>query len=314
MIYTAVAQLTSFCLLSLQSDAIQGAFLEAELRSVKVALKVWAEPYEDAANFLEEGTESSDEGDKTCDSAPTRQYCSQACLLGLKKGWDLDNGCPNVLSHRTAGGDGIRHCITADQFTRLVSERLRENPYRDCLALDGWGKIGAIGVLFKLEVPSYGYTFVGKGTLSDRLKRLQNECDIYARLDTLQGWVVPVHLGLVHLDRGYILPGAVCVVHMMLMSWVDACMGELDLKLQRQRSLQAVWAAGVDQGDERDANLLWNVERGRVMVIDFDRVALIPAPKHRQVSKLSKMKRRHGADCSEGSRKRGPLYNGLQSS
>ena len=387
-IYTAVAQLSSFCMLSLQSDALQGPFLDAALKSAKAVLKTWAEPYEDAAQFSAEETESSqaasssparradpdfvpdespigrkvalrsrpscrppassrrdDEGededgpeddlpppwtrsvekrkggpshssseeDETRHSAPTRQYCSQACLLGLKRGWGLDDGCPNVLAHRVAG-DGLRHPVTADEFTRLVSEQLRDSPYRGCLGLGGWGKRGATGVLFKVELGPYGYTFVGKGTLSGGLEQLQHECRVYARLATLEGWVVPVHLGLVHLDWGYVLPGGRRVVHMMLMSWggetaADAGMEAAELEAQRRRSSEAVWAAGVDHGDLRDANLLWNVERGRVMVIDFDQAVLRPAPKHRQVSAVRR-KRKHGADGLEGcSRKRSLLYN-----
>ncbi|KAK8013449.1 metalloprotease-like protein [Apiospora marii] len=249
-IYTAVAQLSSFCLLSLQSDALQGPFLDAALKSAKAVLKTWAEPYEDAAQFSAEETESSqaasssparradpdfvpdespigrkvalrprsscrppassrrdDEGEdkdedgseddlpppwtrpvekrkggssyssseedgETRHSAPTRQYCSQACLLGLKRGRALDDSCPNVLAHRVAGGDGLRHPVTADEFTRLVSEQLRDSPYRGCLGLGGWGKRGATGVLFKVELGPYGYTFVGKGTLSGGLEQL----------------------------------------------------------------------------------------------------------------------------------------------
>lgn len=106
---------------------------------------------------------SSEEDAVMPDSGPTRQYCSQACLLGLKKSWGLDDSCPNALSHRVAGGVDTRHPINADEFTCLVGKRLCEDPYRDCRALDGWGKKGAIGVLFRLELAPYGYTFVGKG-------------------------------------------------------------------------------------------------------------------------------------------------------
>ncbi|PNY18821.1 Uncharacterized protein TCAP_07500 [Tolypocladium capitatum] len=56
------------------------------------------------------------------------------------------------VSHRAAEG-GTRHPIDAGEFTRLVGERLRRNPYRDCKALDDPGKSGAIGLLFKLEPP-----------------------------------------------------------------------------------------------------------------------------------------------------------------
>ena len=68
-IYTAVAQLSSFCLLSLQSDALQGPFLDAALKSAKAVLKTWAEPYEDAAQFSAEETESS----QAASSSPARR-------------------------------------------------------------------------------------------------------------------------------------------------------------------------------------------------------------------------------------------------
>ncbi|XP_044715987.1 Peptidase S28 [Hirsutella rhossiliensis] len=229
------------------------------------------------------------------------QYCTQACLLSLKRGWDLDANCPNVPSHRTAEG-GIRHPIDAGEFTRLVGERLRRNPYRNCKALDGQGKVGATGVLFKLELAPYGYTFVGKGTLSDHLYRLEHESRIYAHLDKLQGEVVPVHFDIVRLARGYVLPGGARVVHMMLMSWggeVAVEVGVPDLAAEVRRSSQAVWAEGVDHGDEREPNLLWNDERRRVMLVDFDRANLLPAPKHKQLFHLSRDKRKRQRDGLE---------------
>ena len=55
-----------------------------------------------------------------------------------------------------------------------------------------------------------------------------------------------------------------------------------------------------------------DVQRGRVMVIDFDQAVFRPAPKHRQVSAV-RTERKHGADRLEGySLKRGLLYNRLQ--
>ncbi|KAM6506299.1 hypothetical protein FSOLCH5_013289 [Fusarium solani] len=402
--YTAVAQLASFCLLSLRSEAFKGASLDAASQKAEATLRKWREPYEDAAHLLairdtdspsasssqasqstegseftsnavpagrevslrprpscraaavlrrDEEDEEDDEGPdgdlsrsrartdaskrkegpssgssegeeedtEMSESAPARQYCTQACLLGLKRGWDLDGNCPNVLLHRTAEG-GTRHPINADEFARLVGERLRRNPYRDCEALDGWGKMGATGVLFKLELAPYGYTFVGKGTLSGHRRRLEHESRIYERLDILQGEVVPVHLGLARLDRGYILPGGARVFHMMLMSWcgetavdtVAAGAGAVDLAAEVRRSSQAVWTEGVDHGDERDANRLWNDERRRVMLIDFDRATLRPNLKHKQLVKVSGKKRKRQRDeFGNYNRKRGFLQYQLQS-
>ncbi|KAH6881158.1 hypothetical protein B0T10DRAFT_141469 [Thelonectria olida] len=404
--YTAAAQLAGFCLLSLRSEALKGASLDAASRKAEAALKKWREPYDDAARLLgaedtdspsasssqategsefmssavpadrevslrsrsscrstaalrryeaddeeddgphgdlsrswartdvskrkegpssgssegEEGEGQEDDAEMS-ESAPVKQYCTQACLLGLKRGLDLDSNCPNVLSHRSAEG-GTRHPIDADEFARLVGERLRKNPYRDCEALDGWGKMGATGVLFKLELAPYGYTFVGKGTLSPHPRRLEHEGRIYARLDRIQGEVVPVHLGLARLHRGYILPGGARVFYLMLMSWggeemadtVAAGAGAADLGVEARRSSQAVWAEGVDHGDERDANRLWNDERRRVMLIDFDRATLRPNLKHKQLVKVSgKKRKRQGDDFGNYNRKRGFLQGRLQS-
>ncbi|KAM4067380.1 metalloprotease-like protein [Hirsutella rhossiliensis] len=346
----AVAQLASFCLLSLRSEALRGNSLDSALQKARKELKKWGEQYEDAGQMArssirrrnEDDDEDSPEGDpsrtwtrtdanerregpssggcgdeeaETSNPGPARQYCTQACLLSLKRGWDLDGSCPNVLSHRTTAG-GIRHPIDAGEFTRLVGERLRQNPYQNCKALDGRGKVGATGILFKLELAPYGYTFVGKGTLLDHLHRLEHESRIYAHLDRLQGEVVPVHLDIVRLTRGYVLPGGARVVYMMLMSWggeVAVEVGVPDLAAEVRRSSQAVWSEGVDHGDEREPNLLWNDERRRVMLVDFDRANLLPAPKHKQLFQLSRDKRKRQRDGFEArSRNRGLLGDHLQ--
>lgn len=201
-----------------------------------------------------------------------------------------------MLAYRAAGGNN-RHPIDADKFVRLVGERLRQNPYYGCMALDGWGKMGATGLLFELELPPYGYTFVGKGTLSGRLRDLEHASRVYARLDWLQGEVVPVYLGLVRLDPGYILPGWVRVVHMMLMSWggeavTRAPIPDVEVEAEIRRSSRAVLAEGMNHGDERDANRLWNNELRRVMLVDFGHATLLSSPKYKQLSNLTGVKRK----------------------
>ncbi|KND86175.1 hypothetical protein TOPH_09195 [Tolypocladium ophioglossoides CBS 100239] len=56
--YTAVAQLASFCLLSLRSEALKGASLDVASRKAEATLKKWREPYDDAARLL--GAEDTD--------------------------------------------------------------------------------------------------------------------------------------------------------------------------------------------------------------------------------------------------------------
>ncbi|RSL55197.1 hypothetical protein CEP53_007177 [Fusarium sp. AF-6] len=151
----------------------------------------------------------------------------------------------------------------------------------------------------------YGYTFIGKGSLPSYLGLLQHEGHIFAWLDKLQGEVVPVH-------QGYILPGGARILCMMLMSWVgetvDTVMAggavTIDLRAEIRRSSQDVWAKGVDHGDERDANRLWNDERRRVMLVDFER-ATLPRLKHKQLSNVSKKRKRQG-DLGSHDRKRFP--------
>ncbi|KAK3374417.1 hypothetical protein B0T24DRAFT_626441 [Lasiosphaeria ovina] len=244
-------------------------------------------------NYPSSGSE--DEDIAIVDSAPTRQYCTQACLLGLKRQKDLDENCPNVLLHRSDGSS--RHPVNANQFTDLVKQQLLRNPYWKCQIVDFWSKRGAIGWLFKLELIPYGYTFVGKGTQGCYLGRLKHEGQVYARLDYLQGELVPVHLGLVRLDPGYILPGFKFVVHMMLMSWAgetpDASVE--DVKTLKKKSLTAILKKGVNPMDDCSGNFLWNAERRCIMIIDFDRAILFPLPKHQAVSRLSgPLKRKRG--------------------
>ncbi|EGX87752.1 hypothetical protein CCM_09374 [Cordyceps militaris CM01] len=380
LMHTAVAQLASFFLLSLRSEALRGASLEAASQRASATLKPWPEPYEDAACVVEvEKTDSSSdssqetgsrytpsvsptprktrsrssckatdlttEGDDEDEdngpdrgptrhqptvetnnkrkdgpssssskgesteisfSVPSRQYCTQACLLGLKRSMDLDNNCPNVQLHRTREGYS-RHPIDAKAFTHLISQQLRQNPYHKCDALDRSGKRGSVGVLFKLELEPYGYTLVGKGALSGRPYDLEHEGTIYARLDRLQGYVVPVHLGLVELEWGHLIAGGIRVFDIMLMSWG----GEMVLKAElpglareAQCSLQAVWAEGVDHCDERAPNQLWNAERQQVMIIDFDRATLRPKPQNKLLLTTKGTKRKQTGGGSRHSQRR----------
>ncbi|EJP62018.1 metalloprotease-like protein [Beauveria bassiana ARSEF 2860] len=359
---TAVAQLASFCLLSLRSQALTGRPLKEAMNQAEGILKKMENgslhgtdksfacdespvarkyplrskssckdstaPLESRDEDEEGGAEgyqrqrgagaSVNKGEKDSSRkskykgtggsapAPTKQYCTQACLLGLKLGRELDSRCPNVIYHGVGGN--TYHPIDAQKLTKLMSEQLRQDPYGSCDALIGRRKYGSSGVLFKLELARFGYTFVGKGTVSARPRRLEHECSIYQRLEKLQGDVVPVHLGMVSLRPGYLLPGGAYVIHMMLMSWAGVAMNTTlsNLEWEVQRSIQTIYEHGVNHQDEREPNLLWNAERCRVMVIDFDQATLLPPPKHKRLSQLSKAgRKRKGDEFNYNSTKRG---------
>ena len=226
-----------------------------------------------------------------------RQYCTQTCLLGLKRGWSLDEKCPNVSSHRI-GPNETKHPVDVETFARLIREQLGRSTTRGCRYLD---KIGARGALFRLVLKRYGYTFVGKGTVSVFIPDLLHEGQVYQQLERLQGLVVPVYLGNINLIQCYFLDPEVYIVHMMLMSWGGKEADEADvpnIEEEVKRSFAELRQEGVVHGDKREPNMLWNEERQRVMVVDFDRARILPA-RHKQVLKVL-----------NGKRKREELWNG----
>lgn len=114
MIYTAVAQLSSLLLLSLESNALQGPFLEAALESANAALPRWPEPYEDAAHFLSaEDTESS----LAPSSSPLRgdEFTSRAAPTG------------RVVSLRSRSSCRPRRCFAG--ITRAMKRRSQKVAY-----------------------------------------------------------------------------------------------------------------------------------------------------------------------------------------
>ncbi|RMZ90424.1 hypothetical protein DV736_g2345, partial [Chaetothyriales sp. CBS 134916] len=230
-----------------------------------------------------------------------RRYCTQACLMGLKRASPLDGNCANVAAHRRPG-DGVHHPITADDFPRLLQQQLSQSVHRHCMPL---GLQGSRGALFKLTLTGYGYTFVGKGTVSSYVPDLRREGRWYRQLDKLQGDAVPVYLGNIDLTRGYYLDLDVNIVHMLLMSWGGPCLvsidgpGEadmVDLKVEIERTLREVLAVGMMRGDTQQANMLWSAERHRVMLINFDRATRVPIP--RRVWELRGKKWKQGAKDS----------------
>ncbi|KAJ8129518.1 hypothetical protein O1611_g4113 [Lasiodiplodia mahajangana] len=202
---------------------------------------------------------------------PLDSYCTQECLLGLKDRRPLDENCPNVGVHRQ--GLGNQHHIDTAQLRGIIRRQLDVNFDDSCQALDSYGKFGAIGALFKITARPYGYTLVTKGVQTAHRSRLSSEAQVYARLSSLQGTLVPVYLGLIDLTRDYILGGGAHVTRMMLLSYggeTVTAMNDYDMEVVAQTLMQF----GVEHEDLRHANMLWNEELGRVMVIDFDRATL----------------------------------------
>ncbi|KAG5794639.1 hypothetical protein H9Q69_006310 [Fusarium xylarioides] len=252
---------------------------------------------------------SSSSFEETSDSEQPRQYCTIGCLMGLKKGLELDAKCPNVALHRKASGTML-HPIGVEELGHLMQEQLACSLDRDCEPLEMQGKYGQVGTLFKLSLTQYGYTFVGKGTIPQFVGYLQYEARIYQRLERLQGEVIPVYLGSIDLIKPYNLTAhhavrfaGTQVVHMLLLPWA----GEVAIKAGKQvgaaeeaQMLEIVKAEGVWYPDVREPNQLWNEELGRFIMIDFHSAELIRKP--RQVKKLAGEKRNRISGCHDGQR------------
>ncbi|KAH6698225.1 hypothetical protein BKA61DRAFT_583388 [Leptodontidium sp. MPI-SDFR-AT-0119] len=207
-----------------------------------------------------------------------RQYCTQACLLGLVRKGPLDDACPNVNAHR-AHASGNHHALGRKSVAKLMLRQLAEDPDNGCEPL---GKQGARGALFRLTLESYGYTFVAKGTVTAFKAKLKHEGLVYRHLDEVQGELIPVYLGNISLVRPYFLDVGVRIVHMLLMSWAGEqarkdlvqAMGR-DLAAETSGAVTKLLGCGVEHRDIRPPNVLWNPEIRNVVLVDFERSEIL---------------------------------------
>jgi hypothetical protein len=211
---------------------------------------------------------------------PDRPYCSQRCLLGLVNGHKLDTSCPNVGLHRKNGRAG--HPIDHTRWLALLYDQLKQSLDDGIVPL---GNGGARGVLFKVTLLAYGYTFVSKGTVKAFIPDLEHEAAVYKRLLPVQGRHVPVFLGSVDLrsmQKIYYYDHRVYVVYLVFLSWAGCSIYEAEdtglakdrLYEMAKRSLQAVHSQNVVHKDVRAANMLFSKETNSVMLIDFERAKL----------------------------------------
>jgi hypothetical protein len=230
-----------------------------------------------------------------------RQYCTQACLLGLVRKHPMDDACPNFSAHR-AHRAGNHHALGRKSLSKLMLRQLAENPDSGCEPL---GKQGARGALFRLTLEPYGYTFVAKGTVTAFTARLKHEGLIYRHLDEVQGELIPVFLGNAFLVRPYFLDFGVRIVHVLLMSWAGeqarkdflSSLGH-DIVEETTRAVTKLRYHGVDHCDVRPPNVLWNPEVGKVMLVDFERSEILEqVPVLQQISPNRKRKHLHLKSC-----------------
>lgn len=133
-------------------------------------------------------------------------------------------------------------------------------------------------MLFQITLESHGYTFVGKGTIDVFVSDLKHEGKVYNRLRSLQGKCIPVHLGNIDLVSKKWYEYGICILHMLLMSYggTSISMKDKAMKSQAQDFEVQLDRLGVQHGDMRTTNMLWNQELQRLIFIDFERSTMAP--------------------------------------
>ncbi|KJZ70958.1 hypothetical protein HIM_09662 [Hirsutella minnesotensis 3608] len=217
-----------------------------------------------------------------------RQFCTQKCLLGLVRGHALDQSCPNAALHRQEAtycdGAALRHPVDHAQWLNLLRAQLQETLDDGITPLK---QSGARGVLFKVTLLDYGYTFVSKGTIKAFVPDLEHEAAVYRRLDDLQGVHVPAFLGAIDLrsmNKTYFFDLRVYIVHLTFLAWGGKSLYEEPgavhtVEQQVKGSLRAMHQHGVIHNDVRAENILLCRETNRVMMIDFERAVLLEPPR-----------------------------------
>ncbi|KAI4111321.1 MAG: hypothetical protein LQ345_006821, partial [Seirophora villosa] len=212
-----------------------------------------------------------------------RQYCTQACLLGLTHRLPIDDACPNAASH-PRGKEGNTHALTRPGLCRMLRQQLVETMDSNC---DNLRLQGSRGLLFRLSLASHGYTFVGKGTISLYTPDLQREGRMYRRLRKFQGRLVPVYLGNIDLDIPWYGLGTE-IIHMLLLSYGGKGM-PTDLEPGEWRQVtdfaKSIATVGMRHGDLTPLNMLWNEELQRIMFVDFERSVIIRTQRQAPSSK-----------------------------
>lgn len=195
-------------------------------------------------------------------------FCTQKCLIGLKRRGKLDENCPNFQLHQEHGS--THHRTNTRGLAKLIKAAIDE-----CLdRAEPMGGCGLSGAPFKLTCNRYGYTLVGKGTTCYLWPQLEREADVYQMLEPVQGSAVPVYIGKIDLQKMYFLLGAGKIRHMLLMGWGGETIDEAEVDSQIIRrsvseSAIDIKFLGVQHQDLESSNILWNSELSRTMIIDF---------------------------------------------
>ncbi|KAG6093393.1 hypothetical protein E4U30_004350, partial [Claviceps sp. LM220 group G6] len=198
-----------------------------------------------------------------------RSYCTNECVWGLAFGGSLDKNCPNVKDH------GSKH-IDRHEFLRLMREQLDGQDAHDhCKPINASGHIG---YLFKIRLPSHGYTLVTKAVgLCDSAPLIHEE-KMYNYLRDLQGRFIPACAGYVELKwvfRGQAYDNT-AFRHFLFLSYagqpVLKALSEVDNSVVSQvlATLAQLHQHRVMHRDAAPRNMLYDDCTDRYMIVDLE--------------------------------------------
>ncbi|EHK22581.1 uncharacterized protein TRIVIDRAFT_124167, partial [Trichoderma virens Gv29-8] len=286
--YSAVGQIFAFII-----RAMQAGPRSAEWHDRAASLDVWRSSYSEALLDIPGSSRATSCGDEAMDDVDAeyedhafwmqsdgvivsdirqRRYCTQECLLGLTNAEPLDPDCPNVDKHGSAHIDNM-------EFLSIVQDLLSGTRQVSgcCISL---GLKGSLGTMFKVMIPSHGYTFVAKGVPEKNLPRLLREADTYTRLKDLQGGCVPVYLGIIQLEETFEHKNS-ALSHFMLLSWAGRSLETWNRSSESygfanstRRAYMELHSAGLLHNDAEPRNMLYNPQLDRIMLVDFERASI----------------------------------------
>ena len=123
---------------------------------------------------------------------------------------------------------------------------------------------------------SHGYTIVIKATTKKNQHALKTEVDNYHKLQSLQGYQIPVCLGDFEPSITYWYHGQV-MAHMMILSWSGTRLQRIikDENLdffhkEREKALKSLQKYGVEHRDKEWRNMLCDEQTRSLVVVDLE--------------------------------------------
>ncbi|PLB43838.1 hypothetical protein P170DRAFT_459415 [Aspergillus steynii IBT 23096] len=191
---------------------------------------------------------SPSEGSNSDEDRSMRPYCTMACIRGIVHRGPLNKNCPNLQQHSSP-----RHPMGPREFTYKLHCQLVQNRDQGFEILHICGRTG--------------YTIVIKATTEEKPYSFHAKVNNYHRLQSLQGYQIPVCLGHFKPNSGIRLQKVISNENSDF------------FHKERDKCLAVLWSHGVVHKDKKWRNMLWDELTGRLVVIDLEDIEWIKQPR-----------------------------------